>query len=205
MTCWVPDIYDRFLIVITFVNYLEDMIYCTTAKKYYVLTPKILTVFFENVLKEDFKKRGGWKRLEKHILNKKYLEYHDECLAYDFVAEDIPKDLKRKLRDSYAPLCNSVPTIAEIINSDFLIQNLIREVLHSVDTSLLMELSSPTLNEEHLDSKDAEGSSSTEANVLEDPNKHLREIDYRLCERRLKRFEEKRRQLISIFELLEAE
>ncbi|GFS48958.1 uncharacterized protein TNIN_280871 [Trichonephila inaurata madagascariensis] len=187
MGCWierntVPDIFDRFLIALTFVNYLADLIYCTTAKKYYKLTPKILTVFFENVLMEDFKKRGGWKRLEKHILSKNYLEYHYECSAYDFVYDNIPKDLKQKCEKAMR----------------------LREVLISV-TIFLTELSPPSLSEEQSDSEETEGSSSTEAKVVEDPYMYSRGIDYRLCESRLNRLEEKLRQLISIFELLEAE
>ncbi|GFY69712.1 uncharacterized protein TNIN_40461 [Trichonephila inaurata madagascariensis] len=210
MGCWierntVPDIFDRFLIALTFVNYLADLIYCTTAKKYYKLTPKILTVFFENVLMEDFKKRGGWKRLEKHILSKNYLEYHYECSAYDFVYDNIPKDLKQKMRESYAPLLASDSNITQIRTGKLLMQNLVREVLISVTTSFLTELSPPSLSEEQSDSEETEGSSSTEAKVVEDPYMYSRGIDYRLCESRLNRLEEKLRQLISIFELLEAE
>ncbi|GFU77205.1 uncharacterized protein TNCV_152511 [Trichonephila clavipes] len=64
MTCWVerntvPDIFDRFLIVLTFVNYVSDLIYCMTAKKYYRMTPKILTVLFENVLKISRNEEAG--------------------------------------------------------------------------------------------------------------------------------------------------
>ncbi|GFY49737.1 uncharacterized protein TNIN_106631 [Trichonephila inaurata madagascariensis] len=173
MMCWVeknttPDIYERFLIVLTLVKYMADLVYRTTAKKFYGLTSKILTVFFGNFLREDFNKRGGWKHLEKHILYKKYLEYYDECLLYDFVFDDIPKDLKQRMQDSYSPLqtLGSIFIRKNTINFN-VIQDLIREVLRSVETSLLNELSSPTLNEEHSVSKEAGRASSTEANMLD--------------------------------------
>ncbi|GFQ71839.1 uncharacterized protein TNCT_713881 [Trichonephila clavata] len=172
MLCWIekstiPGIYDRFLIMFPLVKYVANRVYRSTAKKFYRLTSKILTVFFENVLREDFKKRGGWKRLEKHILNKKYLEYYDECLPYDFVIDDVPEDLKQRMRDSYSPLQTlDAIFIKKNTNNFNIMQDLIHEVLNSVETPLLNELSLPTLNEEHSVSKEAERSDSTEANVL---------------------------------------
>ncbi|GFY54762.1 uncharacterized protein TNIN_72191 [Trichonephila inaurata madagascariensis] len=150
---------------------MANLVYRTTAKKFYGLTSKILTVFFGNVLREDFNKRGGWKHLEKHILYKKYLEYYDECLPYDFVFDDIPKDLKQRMQDSYSPLQtlgsifirkNTISKEAE--RSSLTEANVLKKC--SVATSLLKELSSPTLNEENSVSKETERSSLTEANVL---------------------------------------
>ncbi|GFW43821.1 uncharacterized protein TNCV_2854541 [Trichonephila clavipes] len=98
----VTDIYDRTLSVVALVKYTSEVISFTSGKKFYKLISWILTVFFENCLREGFKKRGGWKRLKKHILSRKYREYHDECAAYRFVIENIPHDIKRKIRLSFA-------------------------------------------------------------------------------------------------------
>ncbi|GFY49736.1 hypothetical protein TNIN_106621 [Trichonephila inaurata madagascariensis] len=74
----------------------------------------------------------------------------------------------------------------------------------SLATSLLKELSLPTLNEEHSVSKEAGRASSTEANGLEDLEMMpSRKIKYRHCVSHIKQLEEKLRQLISTFELLE--
>ncbi|GFY51259.1 uncharacterized protein TNIN_406761 [Trichonephila inaurata madagascariensis] len=141
--CWVEkevvtDIYDRTLSVVALVKYTSEVISFTSGKNFYKLNSLILTVFFENCLRVDFKKRGGWKRLRKHILSRKYREYHEECAAYHFVIKNIPHDLKRKIRLSFAYFLKfrrEVP-IARI-------NDLTREVMSSVGTSLLNELNSP--------------------------------------------------------------
>ncbi|PRD22927.1 UNVERIFIED_CONTAM: hypothetical protein NCL1_47773 [Trichonephila clavipes] len=192
MMCWIeknttPDIYERFLIVLTLVKYVVDLVYHTSGKKFYPLTSKILTVFFENVLREDFNKRGGWKHLKKHILNKKYLEYYDECLSYDFIFDDIPKDLKQRMQDSYSPL--------QTLDSIFIRKN---------TSNFKKKLISPTLNKEHSVSKEVGRSSSTEANGLDDLEMMPSlEIKYRHCVCQIKQLKEKLIQLISTFQLLE--
>ncbi|GFY50905.1 uncharacterized protein TNIN_161311 [Trichonephila inaurata madagascariensis] len=196
----VTDIYDLFLNVIVLVRYITRMIFYTTGKKLFKLASRILTVFFENSLREDFMKHGGWERLEKHILNRKYHEYYNECARYDFITESIPQDLKEKIRPSLS-FSNELP---EYINVR--ITDLTRKVISSVESSLLNEISSPKSNKEISVSKEAEGASSTEANVLKDsdmPRSSEKQIN--LCESRLNQLEEKLKGLISIFELLETE
>ncbi|GFT99910.1 uncharacterized protein TNCV_749581 [Trichonephila clavipes] len=166
MMCWIeknttPDIYERFLIVLTLVKYVVDLVYHTSG--------------------------GGWKHLKKHILNKKYLEYYDECLSYDFVFDDIPKDLKQRMQDSYSPL--------QTLDSIFIRKN---------TSNFKKKLISPTLNKEHSVSKEVGRSSSTEANGLEDLEMMPSlEIKYRHCVGQIKQLEEKLIQLISTFQLLE--
>ncbi|GFU44329.1 uncharacterized protein TNCV_3617771 [Trichonephila clavipes] len=221
--CWlektvVTDIYDRTLSVIALVKYMSEAIYFISGKRFYKLNSRILTVFFENCLREDFKKRGGWKRLEKHILSRKFREYHDECAAYHFVIDDIPDDLKRKIRLAFAStsgLPKEVP--GERINY------LTVEVMWSVGTSLLNEINSPKWNKESV-SKKVEESSLTITNVLKDLDMTFDEArcikadvcqdlnmtrssekQMNLCASHLSQLEEKLKDLILIFELLEAD
>ncbi|GFU44333.1 uncharacterized protein TNCV_3617811 [Trichonephila clavipes] len=169
--CWmeeqfVTDIYDRFLSTIVLVRYITGMIYCTTNKKFYKLTSRILTVFFENSLWEDFMKHGGWKRLEKHILNRKYYEYFNECAQYDFIIDFIPEDLKKKIRRSFS-FTTEMP---EYIPNEW-IADLTHQVMWSAGTSLLNEINTPKINKGKSVSKEAEGRSSIETNVLKDSDK----------------------------------
>ncbi|GFS48963.1 uncharacterized protein TNIN_280911 [Trichonephila inaurata madagascariensis] len=60
----VVDIYDRFLNVFALVNYATNVIFTATGANY-ELSSRALTVFYENVLRQDFDKRGGWKCLKK--------------------------------------------------------------------------------------------------------------------------------------------
>ncbi|GFW43820.1 hypothetical protein TNCV_2854531 [Trichonephila clavipes] len=57
---------------------------------------ELISVFELLETEEDVKKRGGLKRLKKHILSSKYREYNDEHAAYRLVIVDIPDDLKQK-------------------------------------------------------------------------------------------------------------
>ncbi|GFQ89825.1 uncharacterized protein TNCT_22901 [Trichonephila clavata] len=203
--CWmekqmITDIYDRFLSVIVLVRYTTEMTFCTTGKKFYKLTSRILNVFFENCLREDFMKRGGWKRLEKHILKRKYLEYYNECALYDFVTDFIPEDLKEKMRQSF-----SFTTEIPVLMPNEMISDLTLQVVSSVESSLLNEINSPKSNKEKSVPK-AEGTSSTEAKVLKDsyvPRSSEKQMNH--CVNHLNQFEEKLKELISIFELLETE
>ncbi|GFQ78980.1 uncharacterized protein TNCT_472701 [Trichonephila clavata] len=159
----VTDTYDRTLSVVALVKYMSEKICFTTGKKFYKLDPRILTAFFDNCLRKDFKKRGGWNRLEKH-LNKKYREYRNECAAYGFVIDDIPDDLKLKIRHTFTSKSELLTEVPCERISDLYIT---REV-SSVGTSLLNEINLPKTYTEKYFPKEAEGSSSTKANGLED-------------------------------------
>ncbi|GFQ89822.1 uncharacterized protein TNCT_22891 [Trichonephila clavata] len=202
--CWgekqmVIDIYDRTLSVIALVRYMSEIICFNTGKKFYKLNFRILTAFFENCLREDFKKRGGWKRLEKHILNRKYREYYNECATYGFLIDDIPYDLKVRIRHSFT----SKSTFRMEVSND-MINDLTQEVMSFVGTSLLNEINSPKTNTEKSVPKEAEGSSSTKDNGLEVSDMLLSsKKQINLCVNHLNQFEEKLKELISIFELLD--
>ncbi|GFS86940.1 uncharacterized protein NPIL_464231 [Nephila pilipes] len=96
----IDDVYDKFLLVFASVTYLAEIVHDCTGTEFYKLTPLILTVFFENVLKKDFHKRGGWMRLEEHIRRKKYEELYDKCSLVDF---ELGEELKSNIRALFSP------------------------------------------------------------------------------------------------------
>ncbi|GFQ89808.1 uncharacterized protein TNCT_22811 [Trichonephila clavata] len=201
--CWmkqqiVPDTYDRFLNIIVLVRYTTEKLFSTNGKKFYKLTSQILTLFFEHSLREDFQKVGGWENLGKHILNKKYREYYNEYARYDFISHLIPEDLKLKKSLLFA----STTELPENIPCEW-INELTLKVLSSVSTSLLKEINSPKLDKEKTASKETEGSSS--ANTLEDSEMPPSSKTHnQFCVSRIEHLEEKVKELISIFELLES-
>ncbi|GFV47689.1 uncharacterized protein TNCV_1708851 [Trichonephila clavipes] len=189
--------YVRFLITLTLVNYMAKMTYDFTGRNFYKLTPKILTVLFDKILKEDFCKAGGWKGLKKHILNKKYNEIYDEYEAYNFINSDLITKLTQRVKDIFL---HPRPSFAHLLSLERIgnfkiINDLTRDIMPLVETSLLNELS---LNMEQSLSKEAEGSKSSEHFVLKYP------FEMALNDEMVD-LEEKLRELISICELLDAE
>ncbi|GFQ89815.1 uncharacterized protein TNCT_22841 [Trichonephila clavata] len=67
------DVYDRFLNVFALVNYVTNMYFTATGADFYELSSLSLTIHYENVLRQDFEERGGWKCLNKYIQDKKYV------------------------------------------------------------------------------------------------------------------------------------
>ncbi|GFQ69328.1 uncharacterized protein TNCT_63231 [Trichonephila clavata] len=135
------DIYERFINVCSLVTIIGLHTFFTTGKKFYKLTPRILTVFFEKALKEDFKKRGGWKRLEKYIMFQDYLEYNELlCDAQSPCVEFDEKSIEFASRRChvYSPFL-----ISEETENDFA-SDLTVEVISSIEASLLAELRSST-------------------------------------------------------------
>ncbi|GFR06350.1 uncharacterized protein TNCT_83781 [Trichonephila clavata] len=96
----VGNIYDKFLMVLASVTHLAERINIATGMNFYELTPQILTVYFENALREDFNRSGGWKNLERHILSKKYNEIYNECVALYFATDE---ELQQKIREIVSP------------------------------------------------------------------------------------------------------
>ncbi|GFQ89806.1 uncharacterized protein TNCT_22801 [Trichonephila clavata] len=193
------NIYDRFLIVLSLVLFTQKMISDTTRKPFHRLIPQILIVFFENVLREDFYKRGGWNRLEKYILSRKYTAYYEECLSYKLILKDLPDHLKQRILHSFS--------LTEIfyckIGSE--VSSLTREVMSYVDPSLLNGLSSPELNEEQWIPKEFEESDSSTAMALEDSHSMVPDESkfYAFCSNKAEELEWTLQNLLSIFELLD--
>ncbi|GFY40363.1 hypothetical protein TNIN_137321 [Trichonephila inaurata madagascariensis] len=138
----IHDIYERFIHVCALVTVIGLHTLFTTGKKFYKLTPLILTVFFEKALKEDFRKRGGWKRLEKYMMQQDYLEYHELlCAAKIPWPEFDEKAIEFASRRSH--VYSSFLPLEEEIENDFA-SELTVEVISFTEPSLRTELSSST-------------------------------------------------------------
>ncbi|GFY73949.1 uncharacterized protein TNIN_243561 [Trichonephila inaurata madagascariensis] len=196
------NIYDRFLIVLSLVILTSKMVSDFTRKPFHRMNPQILIVVFENMLRKDFYRRGGWKRLENYILNSEYTEYYYECLPYKFIIKDFPEHLKQRIRHSFSP---KVTFYCEIGNDGRRFRHLTSEVMSYVDPSLLSELNSPELNEEQWIPKEVEESDSNTATMLEDSRTKVPdELDLSVCcSEKVEELEWKLQNLLSIFELLD--
>ncbi|GFV12471.1 hypothetical protein TNCV_1792501 [Trichonephila clavipes] len=148
----IKDIYERFIVVCALITITGMYTYRTTGKKFYKLTPLILTVFFEGVLKEAFKKRGGWKRFERYIMLQDYVEYYETYsafLTYKEQKKDIPEDIKEKMRafesrrKHFYVLYGNIEEGTENVH----IVELTREAVKALDTSLIAELDSIIVSE----------------------------------------------------------
>ncbi|GFY54865.1 uncharacterized protein TNIN_297611 [Trichonephila inaurata madagascariensis] len=141
----ISDIYERFIVVCGFVIFIGIYICYSTRMKFYQLTPQILTVFFENELKEDFKKRGGWKRLERYLLNQDYLEYYEKFCDYlncdDMEQRIIMKNELLRFSNRRNFLHSTFYDFVGMGDQDTAV--LTNRVMSSIETSLLTELASP--------------------------------------------------------------
>ncbi|GFQ89818.1 uncharacterized protein TNCT_22871 [Trichonephila clavata] len=199
------DVYDRFLNVFALVNYVTNMYFTATGTDFYELSSRNLTIHYENLLRQDFEERGGWKCLNKHIQDKEYVRCFHDCEKYNFVTDDFPKKLKVKIRDSFSYQLPSINLNAEM-ESRFhhVVDCLTDEVMSSVK-SPLNDLNSPKLNEEQSISKEAEGSSFSTANILEVSCTVVSENSdlFAFCQRKVEDLEETLQYLLGVFELLD--
>ncbi|GFV12481.1 hypothetical protein TNCV_1792601 [Trichonephila clavipes] len=154
----ITDIYERFINVCASATVIGMDASSTNGKKFYKMTPRILIVLFEKVLKKDFTKRGGWKRLERYLICQDYLEYYEALSCYRRQsAREIPAEMKGKIIDfsnRRQHFCESYVNVRGGVN-DSLITNLASEVFLELDHSLLVELFQP--------SEDQKASSSVES------------------------------------------
>ncbi|GFS97049.1 hypothetical protein NPIL_451801 [Nephila pilipes] len=119
----------------------EKIVSTATGRKFYKVTSRILTVFFDRVLWKDFDQSGFWKRLEKYIFRGKYNEYCDELVASNFSIDDDLRDRISSLFDTAIP--ETSPITETVENFLYLrADTLTPELVFSVEISLLYELSS---------------------------------------------------------------
>ncbi|GFS49872.1 uncharacterized protein NPIL_448201 [Nephila pilipes] len=199
------DVYDAFCSTLSLVIWVAELIYVASGRNFYKLTPLIFTEFFESALREDFDKRGGWMPLERHIISKKYNEYYDKLAASNFcIDENVAITVEEIVMSQTTSDFSCVPG-EEMEMNEQKAAELSRKVILSIGTSLLNEISSVVL-EKYSISKQTKGSDSGEANgnnyELEDTNA----MDYFQIDigNLIGELEEKARQLILIFELLDA-
>ncbi|GFS48962.1 uncharacterized protein TNIN_280901 [Trichonephila inaurata madagascariensis] len=199
------DIYDRFLNVFALVNYITNMVFTTTGANFYELSSQILTVFYENVLRQDFDERGGWKCLKKYIQDKKFVKYFNDCDKHNFVTDDFPKKLKLKIRDSFSFQSPSIPRTYEM-EAEFvsMVDDLKSKVMSSAKIS---PLNDPKLKEDLSISKEAERSNSSKANILEVSGTMVSDESdlYARCKSKVEELEYRLQDLVVIFQLLDEE
>ncbi|GFT57623.1 uncharacterized protein NPIL_436431 [Nephila pilipes] len=205
---FVKSKYDRFIFVLSLMSCSEKIISTATGRKFYKLTSRILTVFFERVLWKEFDKLLFWKRLEKYIFSGKYNEYCDELVASNFSIDD---DFRDRITSLFHTAMSEISKIPQTVEDALYLRadTLTPEVMCSVENSLLYELSSPKLNEEQPVATLVKGACASNRNGNDsefqnyDTKAELKSNIY-VFENRLKEMEETLRNLLSIFELLEA-
>ncbi|GFQ90852.1 uncharacterized protein TNCT_593111 [Trichonephila clavata] len=171
------DVYDRFLNVLAMVNYVTNMYFTAAGANFYELSSLTLTVHYENMLRQDFEKRGGWKCLNKYIQDRKQFFISLPSTPFNYEMES------RFLR---------------------VVDCLTNEVMSSIK-SPLNDLNSPKLNEEQSISKEAERSSFSTANILEVSGTVVSKKSglYAFCQSKVKDLEETLQYLLGVFELLD--
>lgn len=138
------DIYETFISVCALIISIGTNTYIDTGKNFCDLTPIIMTIFFENVLKEDFNKRGGWNCLERYLLQQDYVEYYETIS--DFFIEDPKKEIPQEFDEAITEIClrrvslYSSDIIKNSIEYDQFIDVLAGKVISSAVTSFSSKL-----------------------------------------------------------------
>ncbi|GFR06342.1 hypothetical protein TNCT_83741 [Trichonephila clavata] len=146
----INDIYEKFIVMCALITVMGTHTYRVTGKKFYKLTPLILIEFFEGALKVVFEKRGGWKRFERYIMRQDYVSYYETHSAFlTYKNEDIPEDIKEKmkafvLRRKHFHL--PIPNVEQGTKNVHIVK-LTREVVKTLDESLVAELNSIIVSE----------------------------------------------------------
>ncbi|GFR01138.1 hypothetical protein TNCT_457631 [Trichonephila clavata] len=146
----VTDICEKFISVCGLVTVIGFFTYHVTKKNFYKLTTRTLTVLFENILIDDFRKRSDWKRLEKYV--RKYIPIYDELVVVKNIGDlnKVPRKLINKLAGFISRRKTQVSAGLKAlrITDDSLIGHLTHQVISTVDGSLITELDSSSLGEE---------------------------------------------------------
>ncbi|GFV12467.1 uncharacterized protein TNCV_1792461 [Trichonephila clavipes] len=144
------EIFEKFINVCGLVTTIGIATYGASRKKFYKMTPEILAVIFENKLKYDFDRCGGWKRFEK------YLSCQDFILSYDEIADYIqsgssgcPDETMKKLLKLVTERLVNFSTSLEVKRStnDPEIDDLTRQVVSAIDDSIMVEISLSCLSD----------------------------------------------------------
>ncbi|GFV12485.1 uncharacterized protein TNCV_1792641 [Trichonephila clavipes] len=159
------DIHERFISVGSLVTVIGKYIYIRTNQAFYKLTPLILTVFFENVMKEDFEKQGSWKNLEKYLSKERFSDWYDSFKSSRYFIDhfdSFPEEIKIKLKELTLRRGSILASyeIVKTIGSESEIKDLTQKVISSAETSILYELRWPGLDEKQWISKKDEVSAS---------------------------------------------
>ncbi|GFS86943.1 uncharacterized protein NPIL_464241 [Nephila pilipes] len=164
------NFFQKLINVCSVVTELGIDAYKSYKRKFYKLTPRILTVFFENNLKGTFNKCGGWKQLEKYLSGQDYLQFSGEWTTYldDECGGKFPKKVREGLSEFFRirKQWSNPPKLYKPPRKQDpnLWNNLTIQVVSTLDASLLAEL--------EVSSTDEKGSTST----LDEKSKSLSEL-----------------------------
>ncbi|GFX09734.1 hypothetical protein TNCV_653331 [Trichonephila clavipes] len=137
------DAYERFIAVCSLVTKAGIVAYQFFGKLFYKLTPHILRVFFDEILKKAFYKCGGWKLLNKHILRQKYLKFFDKYSGNKSFRNNqkIQNKLARKVAQiTKLPKYETSNIKQETVEQERYSESLTRKVISTVHPFLLAEL-----------------------------------------------------------------
>ncbi|GFR06340.1 hypothetical protein TNCT_83731 [Trichonephila clavata] len=146
----INDVNERFITIFTIIIVAGIYTYRVSGRTFYKLTPQILTAFFENVLKKDFKMQGDWKCLEKYLTS--YHNLDDQETGFVFQTCRSADDLS-ELRDKAIKFISDKKDFSPFPNlmsfqctDNPLATYLTAEVLYTIEPALLAELSSYSLD-----------------------------------------------------------
>lgn len=152
------NIHESFISVCSLVTVIGKYIYTKTNRIFYRLTPLILTVFFENVMKKKFKRRGSWKRLEKYLARERFSDWYDSFESSMHLMDHfdvLPEEIRTKVKE--LTLRRKIVLASDMtikgIEKEYQISHLTLKVISLVETSLLYELCWLSLDEEQCTSK----------------------------------------------------
>ncbi|GFR22357.1 hypothetical protein TNCT_159481 [Trichonephila clavata] len=139
----IKSFWERFITVCASVMVIGTHVSYMNSKKFYKLTPRILIVLFEEVLKQDFKNQGGWKRLERYLIHKNYLEYYEAFRHFRLKPlQGIPPETIGKIIEfsNCRQYFYKSDVNVRIWENESMIIKLTSEVFLAIDHTLLIEL-----------------------------------------------------------------
>ncbi|GFQ93935.1 hypothetical protein TNCT_594161 [Trichonephila clavata] len=139
------DIYERFLSVCCLVIQTGEFACKDNGSVYYKLTPYILKVFYTKVLKDAFYKRGGWKRLERYLQSKDYINLKNRMddAESDYEKSRLTTELAYYIKEKIKTLEYNPHDMfgKKMDDADYSIANdIIRNVIFSLEVPLFEEL-----------------------------------------------------------------
>ncbi|GFS49889.1 hypothetical protein NPIL_448291 [Nephila pilipes] len=154
------DCYARFINVCSVVIAAGLYVYCTAGLDFYKLTPRILTVGFENALLYEFLLGGGWKRFRRYLSTGAYIKWHDKChgVESDMISEGIQLQFAMHVsyameQENYNPYYISGRELEKRPDNIKLAQC----VLSSFEDSFLREINSPSRQKQSIASREKLG------------------------------------------------
>ncbi|GFR06344.1 uncharacterized protein TNCT_83761 [Trichonephila clavata] len=137
------DIFEKLINAYSLVTTIGIATSGASRKKFYKMTPRILEVIFENKLKYDFERCGGWRRLEKYLSSQDFIRFYDELAAYlEGRSFDCPEEVLNKHSKLLTDRLVNFSTRIKVkrCTNDPEIDDLTRQVMSIIDVSIITEV-----------------------------------------------------------------